>query len=154
MKSRLMTLEDLDQVLAIERKAYSTPWREETFVNELTNNDYSTYLVLEKDGIIVAYGGLWNVLDESHITNIAVDPFYQRQGYGQEMMDVLQAKAIELGAKNMTLEVRVSNVAAQKLYENNGFTVEGRRVRYYSDNNEDAIIMWKYHLEPQIKDRG
>lgn len=146
MKARVMQVDDLPQVMAIERRAYSSPWRKETFLNELTNNLYSTYMVLEEDGIIIAYGGLWTVLDESHVTNIAVDPLYRRQGYGERMMEVLERKAVELGASSMTLEVRVSNEAAQRLYEKIGFKVEGRRVNYYSDNNEDALIMWKYDI--------
>ncbi len=151
LSSRAMTIEDLEQVLSIEYSTFSNPWSKSSFVNELTHNDHSRYLVLLSDDCIVAYGGIWHVLDEAHITTIAVDPKFQRQGLGQIMLELLLTKAVSCGAADITLEVRESNLAAIKLYQKNGFFIGGRRVRYYSDNNEDALVMWKRDINKHQK---
>lgn len=147
-----MQVEHLGQVLAIEKQSFSNPWSQFAFVNELLHNDYAHYLVAMQKGKMVGYAGMWLILDEAHITNIAVAPPHRRQGIGQSILEALLSWAQSLGAASATLEVRQSNIQAQKMYEKFGFVKRGRRLRYYSDNNEDAIIMWKDHLAktPQI----
>lgn len=144
-----MTLQHLDRVLEIEALSYSTPWSKRAFVSEVTDNSYAYYYVARKDGIIVGYVGMWVILEEAHITNIAVAPDYRRLGIGQAMLEAMFSKAREKGATRMTLEVRVSNLGAQALYRKLGFADRGIRKGYYTDSNEDAIIMWKDDLGPQ-----
>lgn len=94
------------------------------------------------DALLIGYGGLWVTLDEGHITVIAVDPAYRQRGVGELLLNSLIDAALEMNATALTLEVRESNIAAQQLYLKYGFTPAGRRVRYYTDNGEDALIMW------------
>lgn len=144
-----MTTADLARVLEIEAQAYKTPWSRRAFTSEITENSYAYYYVCRKDGKIVGYVGMWVILDEAHITNIAVDPAYRRQGLGELMLRTMFEKAKGYGAARMTLEVRVSNLGAQALYRKLGFVDRGLRKGYYTDSNEDAIIMWKDDLGPQ-----
>ncbi|MFP4456687.1 MAG: ribosomal protein S18-alanine N-acetyltransferase [Clostridia bacterium] len=146
---REMDFGDIKQVMDIETEVYKSPWNRMAFINELRHNKYASYYILEEDDVIIAYGGIWNVLDEAHITNIAVKKDLQKQGYGKKMLDYLEKKAYEKGANAITLEVRASNTAAQALYEKNGYTSWGIRPKYYTDNNEDAVIMWKTKLEDE-----
>ncbi len=138
---RAMTHQDIDAILALEEKCFSLPWTRGMFEDELYNPN-AFYLVLEISGQICGYAGLWKIIDEGHITNVAVHPDFRRSGYGKRLIEALvdYAKMSEL--IGLTLEVRVSNVAAISLYERFGFKASGRRKRYYSDNNEDALIMW------------
>jgi len=142
IKFRLMEVKDIDQVVKIEEKSFTTPWSLEAFQNELTNNQFSTYIVMEEGENIIGYCGTWIVIDEAHVTNIALLPDYRGKGLGElllrNVMDVLR----KLGATSMTLEVRVSNHIAQSLYQKLGFKPGGIRKNYYSDNNEDALVMW------------
>ncbi|MGE5579993.1 MAG: ribosomal protein S18-alanine N-acetyltransferase [Bacillota bacterium] len=144
-----MTLQDLDRVLEIEAQSYKTPWSRRAFTSEITENSYAHYYVARADGKIVGYVGMWVILDEAHITNIAVDPAFRRKRIGQRMLESMFEKAKSLGATRMTLEVRVSNTGAQTLYKKLGFADRGLRKGYYTDTNEDAIIMWKDDLGPQ-----
>jgi ribosomal-protein-alanine N-acetyltransferase len=144
-----MTLNDLDPVLEIEAVSYRTPWSRRAFTSELTENSYAHYLVARHDGRIIGYIGMWVILEESHITNIAVDPQYRRHGVGRRLLEDMFDRAAELGATRVTLEVRVSNTGAQSLYRQLGFADRGLRKGYYADTNEDAIIMWKDDLGPQ-----
>lgn len=144
---RLMTLEDLDAVLAIEVVSFSSPWSRNSFVSELTLNPRATYIVAEMDGEIVGYAGMWVIFDEAHVTTIAVKPEARRKGIGETLMRSLAMVASLAGAARATLEVRVSNIRAQSLYEKLGFKKAGLRKRYYQDNGEDAIIMWKEGLD-------
>ena len=98
---------------------------------------------------IRGFAGMWIMLDEAHITTIGVDPDYQGQGLGELLFVSLLDEAMQRQATWVTLEVRVSNIAAQSLYRKYGFTVQGRRPRYYSDNNEDAFIMWSESFKDQ-----
>ncbi|HHY68647.1 MAG TPA: ribosomal protein S18-alanine N-acetyltransferase [Bacillota bacterium] len=143
-----MTLDDLDEVLAIENQSYPTPWSRRAFESELKHNLYAHYFVARHEEEIVGYFGMWVILDEAHITNICVNPKYRRQGIGEQMLRFAFDKAKELGASQMTLEVRVSNHAAQNLYRKLGFEERGIRKGYYTDNNEDALIMTKDDLGP------
>lgn len=144
-----MTLDDLDRVLEIEAQSYKTPWSRRAFTSEVSENSYAHYYVCRMMGRIVGYVGMWVILDEAHITNIAVDPECRRQRIGQRMLEAMFDKARHYGATRMTLEVRVTNSGAQTLYKKLGFVERGLRKGYYTDTNEDAIIMWKDDLGPQ-----
>lgn len=138
-----MGSQHLDGVLAIERSSFPTPWSRASFLNELYTNNYAFYYVCLWENKVVGYAGMWIILDEAHITNIAVHPDFRRCGIGELLLDTLIKEAVKLGAERMTLEVRISNIPAQRLYEKKGFVRSGIRKGYYTDNREDAIIMWK-----------
>jgi len=139
---RFMTIQDLDRIVEIEQRSFTLPWSRSSFHQELTNNPYARYIVMEHDGQIIGYCGMWLVMDEAHITNIAVLPEFRGKKLGEALMKQAMALAREEGAKTMTLEVRVSNIVAQSLYRKLGFLNGGIRKRYYSDNQEDALVMW------------
>lgn len=139
---RPMTLDDLDGVLAIEKTSFTLPWSREAFYNELVHNRYAKYVVMEHDGRIIGYCGMWVVIDEAHITNVAVLPEYRGKKLGEALMRKMMEIAKQLGAVTMTLEVRASNNVAQSLYRKLGFLNGGIRKRYYPDNQEDALVMW------------
>lgn len=139
---RKMTLDDLPSIMNIEQDSFATPWTEEAFRNELTNNMFAQYMVMEYEGEVIGYAGMWIIVDEAHITNVAILTPYRGQGLGKLLMAELQRTASFLGAARMTLEVRASNEIAQRLYRRYGFVNSGVRPGYYSDNQEDAIIMW------------
>ena len=138
---RRMTFLDIDGVWAVESQVFNNPWSRSAFVDEMTDNDLAHYLVLEDQGIIAGYAGMWIVVDEAHVTNIALLPDYQRQGLGEKLVRELIKTARERYAVMMTLEVRPSNTVAQSLYSKLGFLPQGIRRAYYSDNQEDALIM-------------
>ena len=140
---REMQERDLDRVMEIENKAFSPPWTREAFLLELTKNLLAKYIVAEVDGQVVGYGGIWLIIDEGHVTNIAVDEKYRNKGIGSKIMEGLIQLCIDRNIVSMTLEVRKSNEAAKALYKKFGFKEYGIRKGYYQDNNEDAIIMWK-----------
>ena len=137
---RSMELEDLDEVLEVEKSCFKIPWTRLMFEDELINSN-AYYYVIEVDKI-VGYVGFWKIIDEAHITNVAIHNDYRRLGYGRALINALLNKAKELEIIAVTLEVRVSNLAAISLYERFGFVSSGVRRGYYSDNNEDALIMW------------
>ncbi|MGG0184881.1 ribosomal protein S18-alanine N-acetyltransferase [Bacillus rhizoplanae] len=139
---RNMKEEDIPQIVAIEEASFATPWTAEAFERELKMNEYAHYVVLETEEGILGYCGLWVVLDESHITNIAVLPQYRGQRLGEVLLQEVMNKARALGANTMTLEVRVSNEVAKKLYRKFDFQNGGIRKRYYTDNYEDGLVMW------------
>ncbi len=139
---RKMTLEDLDGVIEVEHASFTLPWSREAFYNELVNNQYAFYLVAEDQGKVVGYCGTWFILDEGHITNIAVLPEWRGHKIGEELMVRMMGKAQSMGVKKMTLEVRVGNQTAQSLYRKMGFKDGGIRKFYYTDNMEDALVMW------------
>lgn len=138
---RMMRLSDVDDVQEIEKGCFSVPWSRNAFIQEITENKCARYVVVEKANRVVAYAGMWLVLDEAHITNIAVHPDDRRKGYGELVCVSLMRLAAELGMVCMTLEVRRTNLAAQALYHKLGFVDVGYRKRYYEDNKEDALIM-------------
>jgi [ribosomal protein S18]-alanine N-acetyltransferase len=139
---RYMNLMDLDDIMEVERLSFTLPWSREAFYRELTDNPYAYYIVADIDGKAIGYGGVWIVVDEAHITNIAVRPEYRGKKIGETLLKQLQNLAREKGAKTMTLEVRVSNHVAQNLYRKLGFKNGGIRKGYYTDNFEDALVMW------------
>lgn len=136
-----MALVDLPGVHRIEVGSFRVPWPDDAFRNEIQTNRLATYLVVRHDAEVVAYGGIWLMVDEAHITAFAVDPAWRRQKVGETLLLALLDVAIARGAREATLEVRLSNVAARRLYEKYGFRPVGLRPRYYSDNGEDALIM-------------
>jgi ribosomal-protein-alanine N-acetyltransferase len=139
---RYMREEDIDQVLAVEQASFTVPWSREAFYNELHNNKFAVYIVLEEDNKIIGYCGTWIVIDEAHVTNVAILPESRGRKLGETMMRKLMSVSREMGAKSMTLEVRVTNHVAQSLYRKLGFQNGGIRKNYYSDNQEDALVMW------------
>ena len=158
---------DVPQVMAIERRSFTLPWSEYTYRHELLDNRNAHYFVArrldghvpsrpaswrerflkrglfkrEEKAPIVGYGGFWIVIDEAHISTIASDAQWRGQGIGELMLLAMIERSIELGAHEVTLEVRVSNTVAQNLYRKYGFEDVGRRPGYYRDNNEDANLM-------------
>lgn len=143
---RPMTADDIDAVLKVEQASFTMPWSRAAFTAEVVDNDFAYYLVGEADGTVVGYAGMWIILDEAHVTNVAVLPAYRGQGLGEQLLTALMADAKKRGALSMTLEVRVSNEGAQRLYRRLGFMPRGIRKQYYSDTKEDALIMWKEGL--------
>jgi [ribosomal protein S18]-alanine N-acetyltransferase len=136
-----MRLEDLEAVHRIELASFSSPWPPNAYQSELSQNRLASYLVARVDGEIVAYGGMWLMVDEAHITTFAVHPAWRRQRIGERLLLAFLDLAIARHAREATLEVRLSNIAARRLYEKYGFRPVGLRPRYYSDNGEDALIM-------------
>lgn len=148
-----MTLDDVDGVQEVERASFPVPWPANAFRHELTQNKNARYIVARDGDRIVAYAGLWLMVDEAHITTFAVHPDARRRRIGERLLQRLFEIAHELNAEWLTLEVRVSNLAAQQLYEKYGFRRAGVRRRYYSDNNEDALIMWTERIkERSVRD--
>ena len=143
---RFMRLKDVDAVEAIERATFARPWSRDSFRQELTRNVAARYLVAEENGEVLGYAGAWIILDESHITNIAVREDARGRGLGRRLTAELLQVLSNLGAGYATLEVRVSNERAQNLYKSLGFISVGKRKRYYEDNNEDAFLMVCEHL--------
>ena len=143
VKTRKMTVEDIDRVFEIETLSFTTPWTKDAFYKEVVENTLAEYLVLTLFDEVIGYGGMWLIMDEIHITNIAVTPEHRGKGYSS----VLVASLIQFGKEkrfnHMTLEVRVSNHVAISLYEKFGFVGVGKRPKYYIDTNEDALVMWK-----------
>lgn len=143
---RAMGFDDIDQVVAVERQAFPVPWSRAAFEIELTENSLAHYLVAEVDGAVVGYCGMWIILDEAHLTNVAVLAEFRGQGIGRCLLTTLMEYARLQGATCMTLEVRRSNSAAQRLYGRLGFVARGLRRQYYTDTAEDAVIMWRDSL--------
>lgn len=138
---RNMVYDDLDGIMEVENKCFSVPWTRGMFEDEF-HNSAAFYFVLEISGKVCGYAGFWKILDEGHLTNVAVHPDFRRSGYGRLLMSSIISQAKLCGITALTLEVRVSNAAAIALYESFGFRASGRRKRYYPDNKEDALIMW------------
>ena len=141
----LMTVADVEAVRSIEVACFRTPWSKESFLREVTENACARYVVVREDGVPIAYAGVWFVLDEGHITNIAVHPERRGLGYGELVTRSMIQLAADSGMNWMTLEVRRSNKIAQSLYHKLGFIDVGYRKRYY-ENEEDALVMALEHL--------
>jgi [ribosomal protein S18]-alanine N-acetyltransferase len=139
---RYMKEEDIDQILEVEHASFATPWSREAFYNEIYNNKFAVYIVLEEDQKIIGYVGAWVVIDEAHVTNVAILPEYRGRKLGEALLRKMMALVKDMGARSMTLEVRVTNHVAQSLYRKLGFQNGGIRKNYYSDNQEDALVMW------------
>ncbi len=130
---------------AIETAAQPAPWSEKAFQNELTN-PHSLFLVAVLKGSVIGYAGIWNLIDEAHVTTLMISPEYRGNGYGKLLISEVLLQAKEAGMTCATLEVRASNSVAIQLYESLGFTNAAIRKRYYPDNQEDAVVMWLYDM--------
>jgi ribosomal-protein-alanine N-acetyltransferase len=142
-----MAIGDIPAVHRIERASFPVPWPAYAFRQELEMNRLARYLIVRAGEETVAYGGIWLMVDEAHVTTFAVMPEWRRQGIGGYLMVGIMRMAQEVGATVATLEVRISNTAARALYERFGFRPVGLRPRYYSDNGEDALIMTSDRLD-------
>jgi [ribosomal protein S18]-alanine N-acetyltransferase len=129
-------------VMAIERQVYARPWSPNLFLAEMADSGNRCYLVARIDREVVGYGGLICYGDEAHVTNVAVDPMQHRHKIGTRLLYELVVNAIDMGAQAVSLEVRVSNWGAQRMYGRFGFRPVGIRRNYYQELNEDALIMW------------
>lgn len=143
MVVRPMKPEDLEQVYAIEYNSFSRPWSRESFLNSL-KNPQNLYLVAEAEGIILGYCGVWGIVGEGEITNVAVDKKYRNQGVGERILTELIESGRKMGIDAFTLEVRQSNLSAIHLYHKLGFVDTAVRKNYYEAPVEDALIMWLY----------
>ncbi len=139
-----MTLQDLDAVVAIEGSSFVQPWSRQSFSSELANSQLAAYLVARVAGRVVGYGGVWVILDEAHLTTLAVENTYRSKGIASRLLSELIDKSLEMGARRMSLEVRPSNQSARGLYHKFGFIVKGLRKHYYF--NEDGLVMFKENL--------
>jgi len=136
----------LRSVVRIESQVYPRPWSHSLFVSELALRSSRSYVVAKIGRDVVGYAGLMMSLTDGHVTTIAVDPAWHRQGVGVRLLLSLAREAIDRGALALTLEVRLSNRGAQELYKRFGFTAVGVRKGYYADTGEDALVMWAYEV--------
>lgn len=149
-----MCLADIPEIQAIEQDIFLSPWPRNAYATELANNRTASYIVLREEGRLVGYAGLWKVVNEAHVTTIGVRRRDQGKGYGRTLFAALLQRSYELGARWVTLEVRASNLHAIRLYERFGFKAIGRRRGYYTDDGEDAVIMWSDSIHaPAFKRR-
>lgn len=137
----LMKEEDIDDILYISSLSFSIPWSKDSYLQELTN-PIAKYMVARIDNKVIGFVGTWIILDEAHITNIAIHPKYRKQGIASKLLEEFLEYCKNQGCIAYTLEVRSGNKAAQSLYEKHNFKEAGIRKGYYEDNKEDAIIMW------------
>lgn len=137
---------DIDSVYDISKKSLKTAWSLHSLRKEL-DNKFAKYIVAKIEEKIIGFGGIWIVFDEAHIINIAVHPDYRSLGAGELLLKSLFSICIDNNVSDITLEVRPSNIKALNLYKKFGFNQEGLRKSYYSDNNEDALIMWKRNIK-------
>lgn len=139
----IMTEDDLSQVMQIEEETFADPWSLNSFRRDIKENPYSLYLTAYQGNRLAGYIGGWLIIDELHITNLAVDSSVRKQGIATALIEELIRITKLKGISRVTLEVRVSNEPAINLYKKMGFESAGCRPRYYQNNNEDALIMWK-----------
>lgn len=142
-----MQKSDVDNVIDIEKDAYGDHhWSKESFLNEISNDLAHYFSAFDENGNLVGYAGSWQILEEAHITNIAVAKEFRRNKIGEKLLRKIIDSCYENKIKYITLEVRVSNKPAISLYEKYGFKSFGMRKGYYQDNNEDALIMWTENI--------
>lgn len=143
LEIRRMVMEDLDQVLEIEKSSFSVPWTRQDFIESI-EKPTALYLVAVLENTIVGYCGLWGVVDEGQINNVAVSKKHRGQRIGTKLLEALFEEGTKEKLTAYTLEVRVGNVPALALYKKLGFEEAGVRKNYYTNPKEDAIIMWRY----------
>ena len=151
LKIRRLGPLDLEAVLEIEKSSFALPWSREAYENELTRDHLAHFIGCFYQGRMLAFAGYWLLLDEGHIANVAVHPDFRRQGLGELIMTHLITLCKSQGGRKMTLEVRKSNTSAQNIYRRLGFEDAGLRPGYYTDNNEDALIMWANIAAPAAR---
>lgn len=144
-----MREDDLDQVCAIERSCFGSPWSRANFLHELRENPYAANWVLVRGERVLGYACAWFLGPELKINNIAVEPHNRRRGLARRILQVVMRRAREKGCSRAQLEVRPSNRAALALYRAHGFTVVGRRKNYYQQEGEDALLMEAELVEPE-----
>ena len=154
LRIRRMKVEDLDQVMEIERASFPTPWSRGSFEVEITRNPNAFYIVAELEGKVIGFAWMWVTAGEGHITNIAVHPKFRRCGLGELLVVSLIERCIAERAKGVILEVREHNLAAQELYRKCGFVQVGKRKHYYLDTGEDALVLYLSGLDrPEVRER-
>lgn len=147
VKIKPMEKSDIEKIISIEEQAYGNHhWSEESFLSELSNDLAKYFSVFNEENELIAYCGCWQILEEAHITNIAVSPKYQRHHIGEALLITMINHCYANMVKFITLEVRIGNKPAIALYEKYGFKSLGTRKGYYQDNNEDALIMWTENI--------
>lgn len=146
---RPMERQDVNRVHEIECACFRSPWSKLALLGEL-RNEVAHYLVMEADGVICGYGGMWVLFEEAHVTNVAIMPDYRNQGRGRRLMLAMMEHALKRGAEKMTLEVREGNQVAQRLYAALGFEQNGFRPGYYSDTCEGAKLLWNNNIKETI----
>jgi ribosomal-protein-alanine N-acetyltransferase len=139
---RAMEIGDVDQVIEVDKASFSTSWTPDIFYQEISENKYAHYYIVEIAGHIIGYAGAWIVYEDAQITNIAIKPEYRGKKIGQKLFQFMLQLAKVAGAERLSLEVRATNVIAQRMYRKFGLVPGGIRKNYYTDNNEDAIVMW------------
>ena len=150
---RPMTKEDLDAVYLIETLSFRSPWSKHSLAGELKNR-VAHYVVMEQDGEVIGYCGMWVLFEEAHITNIAIHPHHRGNGYGKQLLLAAMEHAASFGAEMMTLEVRETNLVAQNMYEKFGFMQQGFRKKYYSDTGEGALLLWNRNILDTIENNA
>lgn len=142
---------DLDLVAELEARCFTNPWTREMLARQLAESDVAFVFALRlPDRPVAAFCSCWIIADELHVNTIAVDDRYRRRGLATHLMTQVMSEAAHRGARRATLEVRASNEAALKLYETLGFAVAARRPNYYTQPEEDALILWKAGLEQLV----
>ncbi|MFD2628649.1 ribosomal protein S18-alanine N-acetyltransferase [Oceanobacillus kapialis] len=139
---RNMEVMDVDQVMEVEKASFATPWTTDIFYQEIVDNQYAHYYVIEWNGKIAGYAGTWVVLEDAQVTNIAIMPELRGKKLGEKLFQYMLYQVKLNGARRLSLEVRESNLPAQRLYRKFGLVPGGIRKNYYTDNQEDAIVMW------------
>jgi ribosomal-protein-alanine N-acetyltransferase len=132
----------VDRIVEIENESFPIPWEPEAFEHDIEGNELAHYWILEKDGEIIGYAGIWLIDTLAHLTTICIEQNHRGLGLGRWLLLEVMRLGADLGAKRFTLEVRESNDNAIKLYESVGYRVAGRREKYYKEINEDALVMW------------
>ncbi len=153
LELRRLELSDLDAIERIERASYRTPWSRSMFASELAKPTSLSFGAIDEDGTLVGYLVLSKYVDAWHVMNVAVSPERRRQGIAAALLRRLLELTKDDALRGYTLEVRVSNSGAIKLYERFGFRAKGTRRGYYTDNREDALIMWR-DADPADPDAG
>jgi [ribosomal protein S18]-alanine N-acetyltransferase len=138
---RRMTVEDISRVSEIETDIFTSAWSSADFIYEITENPFGYYCVWEQAGQIIGYIGLWILYEQAQVTTLGVVREWRRKGVAKELLSHGIKHAFDNGVTTISLEVRISNSAAIRLYESAGFQIRGRREDYYQDNHEDAYLM-------------
>ncbi len=146
---RPMVRRDVARVHEIECACFRSPWSKLALLGEL-KNEVALYLVMQVDGVICGYGGMWILFEEAHVTNVAILEGYRHRGRGRRLMLAMMRQAVAHDAERMTLEVRESNETAQRLYASLGFEQNGFRPRYYSDTGEGAKLLWNNNMKETL----
>lgn len=147
---RQASAEDVADIYEIEQLCFPDPWSRDSIRYELEENERAFYLVAEHSGKVVGYAGLWWILDEGHITNVAVRPGYRNRKIAEGIIRIMIEHTLSAGILHHTLEVRRDNQPAISLYGKFGFEVDGVRKGYYQFDGEDALIMWRHATDEEV----